>query len=156
MIKRKYSECDYSSFEQLPNELLIEIFHYLNGVDTIYAFSQLNTRFQCLIYTYVKIIDFKSVNKAKFDFVVKQHDVHQWRSLSLSDNVKTPGQIKYFQKLFSSSECISQLQSLSILNMKIEDSQQFLLQSISLSIGKIFHLLAFQYLNDLLLFHVSV
>jgi hypothetical protein len=94
MSKQKRIKRDNTLFEQLPNELFIEIFRYLNGVDIVYAFLQLNNRFQCLLNTYVTTFDFKYVSKAKFDFVTRQHDIHQWRSLRLSDDDETPGQIK--------------------------------------------------------------
>jgi hypothetical protein len=38
MSKQKRIKRDNTSFEQLPNELFIEIFRSLNGVDIVYAF----------------------------------------------------------------------------------------------------------------------
>jgi len=129
--------------EHLPNELFVEIFGYLNGVDTVYAFSQLNIRFRCLINDYVRNFDFKFVSKAKFDFITRLHDTHQWRSLCLSDGDKTPGQIKSFCQLFPLAKHIHQIQSLAALDMTPKYAQEFLLQIgsfenlTSLSIGRI-------------------
>jgi hypothetical protein len=130
-------------FEYLPNELFLEIFGYLNGVDTVYAFSKLNIRFQCLINDYVKDFDFKFVSKAKFDFITRLHHIHQWRSLCLSDDDKTPGQIKLFCQLFPLAQHIHQIQILAVLNMTPTYAQEFLTQIesfenlTSLSIGRI-------------------
>jgi hypothetical protein len=129
--------------EDLPNELFVEIFGYLNGVDTVYAFSQLNFHLQCLLNHYVKNFNFKTVSKAKFHFVTRLHDIHRWRSLYLSDDDDTPGQIRFFCQLFPPAKYIQQLQSLTALNMIPKYAQEFLLQIgsfnnlISLSIGTV-------------------
>jgi len=131
MAEPKRFKRDYTSLEQLPNELFVEIFRYLTGVDTVYAFSQLNNRFQSLLNNYVNIFDFKSISKAKFDFVTQHHDIHQWRSLCLSEDDQTPGQIKLFCQLFPPAQYISQLQSLDVLNMQPKFAQEFLSQLVS-------------------------
>src|SRR5205085_8080945 len=82
--------------ECLPNELFLEIFNYLSNVDIVYAFSQLNNRFQYLILNYCKTFDFKSISKAKFKLVIREHNTQQWRSLRLSDDDYTPRQIILF------------------------------------------------------------
>ncbi|CAF3390938.1 unnamed protein product [Rotaria sp. Silwood1] len=115
----------------LPNELFLEVFEYLNGVDIIYAFSQLNNRFQHLLINYVHTFDFTSITKAKFDYVTQHHDIHRWKSLRLSEDEQTPGQIRLFAQLFPFSQYISQLQSLSIINMKPSFAKIILSQFIS-------------------------
>ncbi|CAF4979600.1 unnamed protein product, partial [Rotaria sp. Silwood1] len=90
----------------LPNELFLEVFEYLNGVDIIYAFSQLNNRFQHLLINYVHTFDFTSITKAKFDYVTQHHDIHRWKSLRLSEDEQTPGQIRLFAQLFPFSQYI--------------------------------------------------
>ncbi len=131
MCESKRFELYYTAFEQLPNELFLQIFGYLNGVDVVYAFSQLNNRFHSLIIKYVNIFDFKSISKAKFDYVTKYHDIHQWRSLRLSDDDETPGQIKLFCQLFPPHQYISQVESLCALNMKTKYAQEFLPKLVS-------------------------
>jgi hypothetical protein len=143
MSEPKRFKYEFTILEHLPNELFVEIFGYLNGVDTVYAFFQLNTRFQCLLNDYVNIFDFKSISKAKFNFIIQRHNIHRWRSLCLSDDDDTPGQITLFCQLFPPAKCISQLQSFTALNMKPKYAREFLLQInslknlVSLSIGKI-------------------
>ncbi|CAF0944783.1 unnamed protein product [Adineta steineri] len=105
MSESKRFKRDSTTFEYLPSEICIEIFNYLNGVDT------------------------------KFDFVIHHHhNKQQWRSLCLSNNDDTPGQIKLFCQLFPSTEDIDQfqsltkLQSLTILNAQDKDTEKFVLQ----------------------------
>jgi len=131
MSEPKRFKRHYTSFEQLPNELFVEIFNYLTGVDTVYAFSQLNTRFQSLLINYVNLFDFKSISKAKFDYVIQHHDIHQWRSLHLSEDDETPGQIRYFCQYYPPHLYVSQLQSLCALNMTAKYAQKFVSQLIS-------------------------
>ncbi len=50
-------------FERLPNEILIEIFAYLNGIDIINSFSKLNIRFEHLLNTWCRYFDLKSIGK---------------------------------------------------------------------------------------------
>ncbi|CAF4449884.1 unnamed protein product, partial [Adineta steineri] len=126
-----------------PNELFVEIFGYLTGVDATYAFSQLNYRFQQLLLTYVNTFDFQSVSKLKFDYVTKHHDIQQWQSLRLSNNDQTPGQIRLFSELHSPLQYLSQLQVLSLINIESKLIEEYFSplisydQLISLTIGNI-------------------
>ena len=134
---------DYTSLEELPNELFVEIFGYLNGVDAVYGFSKLNNRFRHLLINYVHTFDFTSISKIKFDYVTKHHDILHWRSLRLSEDDTTPGQIKLFSRLYPSQQYIAQLQSLSVLNIDSKLAKDFLSQYasfdhlVSLTIGHI-------------------
>ena len=123
---------EITTLEALPNELLVEVFGYVNGVDTVYAFFKLNTRFQCLLNDYVRDFDFKSISKAKFDFVIQVHNTQQWRSLCLSNGDLTPGQIRAFCQLCPPREHLDQIQSLTVLDMTPEYASEFLLQINSL------------------------
>ena len=131
------------SLEQLPNELLVDIFGYLTSVDAVYAFCQLNHRFQSLLLNYVKDFDFQSVNKSQFDYVTRHHDIHSWRSLRLSNDELTPGQIQYFCQRYSQLKYLSQLQTLSLLNTDLKLSKEMFSQLtsfdqlVSLTIGTV-------------------
>ena len=132
MEQAKRFKREPSSLEFLPNELFVAIFSYLNGVDTVYAFAKLNTRFQCLLHDYVEDFDFKSTSKAKFDFILRVHDTQQWRSLCLSNGERTPGQIKSFSQLFPPRQNINHIKSLIALDMTPEYASEFFLQINSL------------------------
>ncbi|CAF1384626.1 unnamed protein product [Adineta steineri] len=143
MSTSKRFKPDYTCLERLPNELFVEIFGYLTGVDATYAFSQLNYRFQQLLLTYVNTFDFQSVSKLKFDYVTKHHDIQQWQSLRLSNNDQTPGQIRLFSQLYSPLQYLSQLQVLSLINIESKLIEEYFSplvsydQLISLTIGNI-------------------
>ncbi|CAM2701464.1 unnamed protein product [Rotaria socialis] len=143
MSKPKRFKSETTLLENLPNELFLEAFGYLNGVDVVYGFSQLNYRLEDLLNNYVTNFDFKSVSRAKFTYITQRHDIHRWRSLHMSDDDHTPGQIKCFSQLFPPNEYINRLECLSVLHMKPGFAQEFLLQIrslnnlVSLSIGQI-------------------
>jgi hypothetical protein len=115
MTNRKENEIII--FEDLPNELFCQIFSYLSGVDTVFAFSLLNRRFQCLLKEYCHGFDFQLINKMKFDIIFEQYNKQWWKSLKLS-NEDIPGQIEYFFQCYSLIDEISQLKSLSLLNIE--------------------------------------
>lgn len=130
-----------TSLEQLPTELFIDIFRYLNGVDAVFAFSQLNTRFEDMIFKFSLVFDFKSMSKAKFDFVTEYHQKERWLALGLSNAYDTPGQIEYFCKRYSLANEFTLLRSLSLGDMQIKDTDALfpqlkaLTNLVSLSIG---------------------
>ncbi|UJR16639.1 hypothetical protein I4U23_003539 [Adineta vaga] len=120
-----------TSLEYLPNEIFISIFSYLSGVDTVLAFSNLNSRFYSLSNQYCYFFDFKSISKTKLDFILTQQRNKQfWKSLQLSNNEdETPGQIEYFCQLYSLSNICPQLESLSLLNIEqIHNNEELLTQ----------------------------
>ena len=143
MVARKRFKRDSTLLEYLPNELFIEIFSYLSDVDTVCAFSRLNQRFHYLILNYCYNFNFTSVSKVRFDYVIRQHDIHRWRSLCLSDDDHTPGQINTFLSIVSFAEHISQLKALSMVNMQTNTAfgifftTNIMPTSCSLSIGSI-------------------
>ncbi len=108
-------------FEYLPNELIVEIFSYLNGVDAVFAFSQLNYCFQCLLLKYCRKFDFKSIRKRKLNYVLQHCDTKQWKSLRFSNDNNTPEQIEYFFRCYFHTKTFPQLESLSLLGMKIDN-----------------------------------
>jgi hypothetical protein len=132
-----------TSIERLPNEIFLEIFNYLSDADAVYAFSQLNARFQCLALHYCHTFDFKSVSKAKFKLIIAKHDTKRWRALRLSDDDDTPGQITLFSQLFPFAKCVPQLHALSLVNMKPKTAQYLVshlktfTHLVSLTIGSI-------------------
>lgn len=104
--------------ECLPNKLFVKIFSYLNGIDTFFAFSNLNNRFQSILFKYCQSFDFKSISKTKFDFILQGHHFQQCKLLRLSNDEYTPGQIEYFFQSYSLTNLCPQLESLSLLKLK--------------------------------------
>lgn len=140
-MKAKRFKRDITLIERLPNELILDVCSYLTGVDAVCAFSRLNQRFLSLTRDYCNTFDFKSISKAKFDYVIQQNNTYRWQSLRLSDDDNTPSQVKYFCDLFPFDKHILQLKVLSIINMKPNTASIFSSQLtsftnlVSLSIG---------------------
>lgn len=97
----RYSTLDITSLERLPNELFLEIFRYLSGVDVVVAFVQLNQRFRSLVLQHCLSFNFQSISREKFDYVIQHHNVERWKSLTLSNDEQTPGQFNRFSQQFS-------------------------------------------------------
>ncbi|CAF0993115.1 unnamed protein product [Adineta steineri] len=131
---------EFSIIEDLPNELFVGIFCYLNGVDTVFAFLSLNNRFQKLLRKYCKVFDFKSSSKLQFDTIFDQYSTKRWKSLQLSNDDQTSGQIEYCFQRYPLSVYFTQLEFLSLLKMKTSDLSilselSFLTNLTSLKIG---------------------
>jgi hypothetical protein len=128
MASKQRNQNIFTLFENLPNELFIEILSYLTATDAFIAFSYLNYRFQCLILKFCQSFDLTSISKSKFDIIIQSHDTNRWDSLKLSDDDKTPGQVKYFFENYSLLNNFSQLKSLSIIKMKPSNQYPLLSQ----------------------------
>jgi len=120
-------------FEQLPNEIFAEIFSYLNGVDSIIAFSKLNHRFQCLLFEYCRSFDFQSISKSQFHLVSQEHNTKRWKLLRISDDKHTPDFVEYFCQVYSLFNDFPQLQSLAIVNLNLQNDYMIFSQLPSLT-----------------------
>ncbi|CAF1252503.1 unnamed protein product [Rotaria sordida] len=118
MVNKQKNQNFFTLFENIPNELFIEILSYLIATDAVIAFSNLNYRFQCLIFEFCQSFDLTSISKNKFDIIFQYHNTNRWHSLKLSDDNNTPGQVKYFFENYFFIDNFSQLQSLSIIKIK--------------------------------------
>ncbi|CAF1419559.1 unnamed protein product [Rotaria magnacalcarata] len=100
-------------FENLPNEVLYEIFDFLNLCHAFDAFFNLNTRFQHLLINsplHLKI-DFSYISKLTFQHCctyIIQPNIHRVLSLRLLN----PLAIDFFHSLLSFNASFSQLESL--------------------------------------------
>lgn len=131
MNMEKCKESVSMLLEHLPNELFVEIFSYMNGIDTIFAFSQLNNRFECLLLKCCQSFNFKSISKRKFDFILQKYkNIFQCKSLQLCNDDNTPGQIEYFCKYYSLITLCPYLESLSILKIEPIYGYTFLLEQL--------------------------
>jgi hypothetical protein len=120
MGKRRQKPNRSKLFEYLPNEIFAEILSYLNGVDTVFAFSQLHHRFQCLLFEYCRSFDFQSISKSQFDLVSQFHNTKRWKSLRISDDKHTPDFVEYFCQFCSLINDFPQLGSLAILRISLQ------------------------------------
>lgn len=109
-------------FENLANELILEIFDYFSGVDLVLSFFNLNERFNRLIDRRFEQIplDFRSISKKKFDQFFPEKIVslkNSIRKLNISDDDETPGQIDEFLRFISTSIYFNVLTSLKIYSI---------------------------------------
>ena len=119
---------DEMKFEFLPNDILIRCFQYLDGVDLLYSFDELNHRFTKLIRTIPLKLDFRSIPKLKFitfcTFLSENQTIkHQISSLQLSNEI-FHDQIEKFLSWFSLTE-FPHLQRLSLIAIDEYDVQEF-------------------------------
>ncbi|CAF1402001.1 unnamed protein product, partial [Adineta ricciae] len=108
--------------EQLPNELLFELFEYFHLVDLFRAFYRLNLRFNRLLFDYNQQyhLDLRSISKHDTEIVCKDYLplVNQRIiSIRLSDDVETPISSEiFFASTFTFDQYV-RLQSLSLYHI---------------------------------------
>ena len=106
-------------FECLANELILDLFEYLDTIDLLNAFYNLNTRFNQLLLTKFQsyYLDFRSIPKHTFEIICQKYlplIIERIISLHLSNNEETPNLPKIFlSRNFTMNKFIS-LQSLSL------------------------------------------
>src|SRR5690348_6410081 len=110
------------NLELLPNEILLDLFDYFNGMDLLCAFYGLNSRFNLLLYKQFRFyrFQFNSVSKRSFDFICQQHlpfIADQVIALQLSDYRETPGQINLFCSYIPSLRQFTHLRWLALSNL---------------------------------------
>jgi hypothetical protein len=119
-------------FECLANELILDLFEFLDTNHLLQAFFGLNTRFNQLLLTKFRSyrLDFRSISKHDFEIVCQQYlpiIIDRIISLNLSDNEETPNLPKIFlshnftinQFIYLKSFSLYYIQSFEILNQLI-------------------------------------
>lgn len=115
------------SLELLANELLLDLFEYLDGNYLIRAFHGLNSRFDQLILNHFHSyrFDFRSITKYNFDIICKYYFpliIKQIKSLTLSNDDETPN---LFELFFSYGFTLDKFIHLQILSLySIESCNQ--------------------------------
>jgi hypothetical protein len=111
--------------EALANELLLDLFEYLNSASLLRAFYGLNDRLNGLLIVYFRdhYLDFKSMSKCDFDLVCRDYLLligDHIRSVRLSDDDDTPQQIDRFRSYGLKLCHFTRLQTLSLYNVNFE------------------------------------
>ncbi|CAF4841722.1 unnamed protein product, partial [Rotaria sp. Silwood1] len=88
-----------SSLETFLDELLFEIFEYLSPYDSFRPFTNLNDRFNNIIYSYPLHLNFRSISRLEFDYICCHLHPKQVISIMLSDET-IPRQVKIFKEKF--------------------------------------------------------
>lgn len=107
------------NFESLPNEIIFDIFDYLNGTDVFHAFYDLKFRFNDLLHKQYRTFHFNldSISKHQFDILCHKHFpiiINQIKTLNLSNGNRTPQQIDLFLSHILSLNRFTYLRSLSL------------------------------------------
>ncbi len=114
------------NLESLANELLVDLFEYLNGIHLFRAFHGLNSRFNNLLLTYFRFyaFDFRSVSKTDFDIICQEHLAplaDRIMSLCLSDDDETPQQLNCFLSHKFILRQFTQLKSLTLNYIRLKE-----------------------------------
>jgi hypothetical protein len=115
-----------SGFDRLPNELYFMIFDYLNSIDILYSFLNLNRRLNSLIKFYsrfpLKSLDLTQLNPRVFQFYCYRKELNnETESIKLTDN-----QFKLIQ--FPLNNRIRHLNVFLQSNYYIDSKEQFILK----------------------------
>lgn len=118
--------------EDIPNEIIVTILSYLCATQAVIGFSKLNSRFENLLREFCLNFDLTSIGKNNFDLVLQIQNTNQWKSLKLSDDNYTPGQVTYFFEKYSFINQFSELQNLSLIGLEHRRSDPIFTQLPSL------------------------
>ena len=107
------------TFETLANELLLELFEYLNAVHLFRAFHDLNSRINTLLFCRFQLyhLDFQSISKRNFDLICHEQlpfILDQTISLRLSDDDETPTLSNIFLSFGFTLDQFTRLKSLTL------------------------------------------
>ncbi|CAF4671043.1 unnamed protein product [Rotaria sp. Silwood2] len=121
------------SLELLANELLLDLFEYLNACNLLHAFHGLNARFNQLLFIQLQkyYLDFRLISKNNFEYFCQQYLTsinNRVISLHLSDDVETPNLPQLF---LSYGYRINQFIHLKLLSIDCISSFDLLNQIIS-------------------------
>ncbi|CAF3460064.1 unnamed protein product [Rotaria socialis] len=113
-------------FESLPNEMLFEIFEYLDALHLLGAFYGLNARFNKFLNDSFKLyrLDFRSVSKTNFTTVCQLHlpsITDKIISLYLTDDDETPNLPEIFLSYNFTLDQFVHLKSLSLQLIQSHD-----------------------------------
>ncbi|CAF1017227.1 unnamed protein product [Rotaria sp. Silwood1] len=112
--------------ESLANEILLDLFEFINGVQLFRAFFDLNSRFNQLLIVHFQRynIDFRSISKPYFNIMCKQHlplIMNRIISLHLSNDDETPDLPNVFLSYGFTLNRFNHLQSLKLYYIRSID-----------------------------------
>ncbi|CAF3159181.1 unnamed protein product [Rotaria socialis] len=119
-----------SVFDRLPNELYLSIFDYLNPIDLLYSFSNLNFRFNSLLKSYscltCKSIDLTKLNPHVFQYYCSLQQLNnEIYSIKLNNN-----QLKFLS--FSSNNKLTRLNFLLENDYHLYLNDQFIIKNLQI------------------------
>ena len=110
-----------SLLSTLPNELIYRILDILDNETIFFSFGNVCKRFHTLIRAYNQYkFNFQSISKPYFHSICRLIHPENIVSLTLSDDNRTPGQIKWFLSFFQIRQFI-RLRSLTLIDIDEDD-----------------------------------
>lgn len=111
------------NFEKLPNEILLYVFRYFTGADLLRTFYGLNHRLNCVLHEQFEqcSFQFNTLSKRDFNRICLEHFPqmsHCIPHLYLSNHEETPTEIEEFLRFNPSFSPFTQLQSLSLTELR--------------------------------------
>jgi hypothetical protein len=108
------------NLELLPNEIILDLFDYFDGIDLLRAFYNLNSRFNFLLYKQFRFYCFnlQSVSKRNFDIICQQYlpfIADKVIALHFSNINETPEETNLFFSYIPSFNQFTQLRSFKFL-----------------------------------------
>ncbi len=120
-----------SSLLTLPVEILYHIIDYLDTPTIFLSLSNVCTYFRAISNTYNRYqLDFNSISKPYFHRICRFIEPENILSLTLSDDNKTPGQIRLFLSLFNIDQ-FTRLLSLTFFGIDNDDLSKILYSNIT-------------------------
>lgn len=108
------------SLDTLPIELIYKIFHYLDSTTIVRSLRCVCKRLYDSVNQYEEYdFNFQSISKSNFSLLCNYIKLKHVKSLTLSDDNQTPGQIEYFLSLYR-LKYFTQLYSLILID--VDDS----------------------------------
>mgnify|MGYP001036894548 CR=1 FL=1 len=126
-------------FELLANELILDLFEYLDGTNLLYCFSGLNSRLNHLLLFHFRSyhFDFRSISRRKFETICRYSIpliFDRIQSLSLSNDDETPHLPDFFFSFGLTFNQFTYLKSLSFYSIEsCEQLNYFITQCHQLS-----------------------
>ncbi|CAF3711202.1 unnamed protein product [Rotaria sordida] len=118
----------------LPVEILYHIIDYLDISTIFLSFSNVCTYLRIISKTYNHYqFDFRSISKTKFHYIYQLIQPENILSLTLSDENKTPGEIRLFFSSFNIDQ-FTRLLSLTLLEIDEDDLNKILHENITSTI----------------------
>lgn len=107
--------------DRLPTEILYQILDLLHCETILTSFANVSRRFREIAKTYNRYrIDLRSISKSNFHIICRMIQPENVKSLTLSDDDKTPGQIGLFLSSFDINK-FKQLRHLTLINIAAID-----------------------------------
>ncbi|CAF3641448.1 unnamed protein product [Adineta steineri] len=107
--------------DRLPVEILHMIFEFMSNSDVLWSFYNISPYLNAVLnHHHWHTLNFQSISKSRFDFICNHLELQRIISLTLSNDIKTPGQIQLFFSQFNLRDFIN-LHSLTLLSITYEE-----------------------------------